>query len=286
MTKQSNAPLGWQSFSLIKPSLFSPYGYDSPPRSYLPLQFTKKPLSPINYTYWCSWYALSYHPTAQEILHEAKSIKRNQLSIDYILIDDGWQEKWLTPLSQELRGLGFKVGLWYAPFGRHNSLPLYHTLNRLINSYNLEMLKLDFLYKVYYDKRIVNPQFTLISLFDHLTANYPSLLTIGCGAPFAESINRLSAIRLSRDNALPYPAPAFINRVFYLSRLKLLFDKYQLWQNSKHFSPDPDVRMFNLDTPKTDSIWSKMPLFIRGIGDKVSQLNEEQIKKARIWLKS
>lgn len=279
-------PLGWQSFSLIKPSLFSPRGYDYPPKDYRPFPFITKPLPPTSFTYWCSWYALGYHPTAEEILREAKSIKDNKLFINYILIDDGWQEQWLSSLTHKLHHLGFHVGLWYAPFSRHKSLPLYSTLDRLITSCNLEMLKLDFLYQVYYDKKVVNPQSALIELFDYLVANYPSLLTIGCGAPFAESINRLNAVRLSRDTALPYPAPAFINRLFYLHRLKLLFNKYQLWQNGKHFSFDPDVRMFSLDTPITDSIWGKMTLSVKGIDDKVSRLNKEQIKKARIWLKN
>lgn len=277
--------LGWQSWSPPYPHPLHFPRRDYPPRASASKQppHLRPPL--LKFNYWCSWYALGYFPRAKDILTQAKLIRQHSLPIDYILIDDGWQESWLADLSRELHSLGFKVGLWFAPYTRHRNLPTLATLTRLIETYRLDLLKLDFLYKPYFDPLVVKPEQLLQNLFKHLSVHYPSLFTIACGAPFSDSINHVSAIRVSKDTALPYPTPHLLNKYFYAHRVSLLNQKYQAWLTNPNFIPDPDVRMFTLDSIKTYQLWEKMNFGVKGIGDNLVKLPPSHIQSITKWLK-
>lgn len=278
--------LGWQSWSPSTPNFWR-----LPSRDYCPVtQQERKILAPIYpkpLTYWCSWYALGYWPAPREIVHQAQLIKDYGLPITHILVDDGWRESWLPPVVSKLKQLGFKVGIWLAPYTRHKHLNTNAVLKHLLGDLGIDLLKLDFLYQPYFVPGLRDdstPHNTLADLYAYISKQYPQVTTIACGAPFAPSIGRVDIIRLSKDTALPYPAPALLNRHFYASRMKLLARKYQIWSQTKHFTPDPDVRMFSLDTSATDKLWDTMPYQVKGIGDNLAKLNKAQIQEAHLWL--
>lgn len=188
--------LGWQSWSPPYPSRLK-----LPRRDYSPIPLTHQP-SPISHyssvhlSYWCSWYALGYLPRPNQILAQANLIRQYNMPITHVLLDEGWREDWLPSVIPSLRELGFKVGLWYAPFHRHQALPLPSNLDRLISAYNLNLLKLDFLYRPYFLPSLYpSPSQTLTSLFDHLKNKFPKLITIGCGVPFSDATGRLDTVR-------------------------------------------------------------------------------------------
>ncbi|HXF68173.1 MAG TPA: glycoside hydrolase family 36 protein [Thermoflexus sp.] len=80
---------------------------------------------------WCSWYFYYTHVRDRDILDNlhALAARRNQIPIDVIQIDDGFQAavgdwirfsarfpKGVAPLAQAIRETGFTPGLWLAPF--------------------------------------------------------------------------------------------------------------------------------------------------------------------------
>lgn len=281
-------PLGWQSWS--PPAPIWPY---LPRRDYCPVPEvphlpapTDTPKSPI--TYWCSWYGLGKNIHVDNLLRQAQLIRQHKLPIAYFLIDDGWHDNpALLNLSRSLHDLGFRVGLWYAPFTRHAHLPLYPTLDRLINTCQLDLLKLDFLYQPYFVPHLQDdslPHQALVKLFTYLRTHYPGLYTIACGSPFAPALGRVDAIRFSKDTTFPPPIPSWARRLLYRSRLRLLATKYALIPTNFPAVPDPDVRLFSLDDATTATFWDKISGTCLGLGDDISRLTPAQLEQARLWL--
>lgn len=126
--------MSWQSWSPL-----SPHPLRLPAWDYCPLEakFSAKTInkpqsSPLKkpISYWCSWYAYGERINEQIVFQQAKQIHQQKLSIDYLLIDDGWT-KWgdwqtadqnkfpsgIANISQKLRSkYRLKTGLWWAPF--------------------------------------------------------------------------------------------------------------------------------------------------------------------------
>jgi alpha-galactosidase len=87
---------------------------------------------------WCSWCCYFDRVSAEDVLKNARFIKEdlNGLGYEYIQIDDGWQKAWgcwesnskfpsgMKGIAKELHSLGFKAGLWLAPFLVNEKLPL------------------------------------------------------------------------------------------------------------------------------------------------------------------
>lgn len=281
-------PLGWQSWS--PPNPVWPY---LPRRDYCPVSEVPHLPAPAHalkppITYWCSWYALGKNIHAENLLNQAQLIRKHKLPIDYFLIDDGWHDNSaLLNLSRSLHALGFRVGLWYAPFTRHAHLPLNPTLDHLINDYKLDLLKLDFLYRPYFAPHLADdslPHQTLVTLFSYLQTHYLDLYTIACGSPFAPALGRVDAIRFSKDTTFPPPVPFWARRLLYGSRLRLLSAKYDLIPADFTAVPDPDVRLFSLDDATTSAFWDKISGTCLGLGDDISLLSPSQIEQARLWL--
>ena len=87
---------------------------------------------------WCSWCCYFDKVDREDVLKNARFIKENLkgLGYEYIQIDDGRQKTWgcweanskfpsgMKGIAEELHGLGFKAGLWLAPFLVDEKLPL------------------------------------------------------------------------------------------------------------------------------------------------------------------
>ena len=80
---------------------------------------------------WCSWYYYWQGVTEEAVLANLEELRRrrDELPIEYVQIDDGYQAEigdWLTPTRSSRTGWsgwssrstrrGFKAGLWLAPF--------------------------------------------------------------------------------------------------------------------------------------------------------------------------
>lgn len=280
--------LGWQSWS---PPI--PAWHHLPRRDYAPLPLLSHPPNPSispkpPLTYWCSWYALGRRINYDNLLAQAELIRQSNLNISHFLIDDGWTfAPWLKFLIRELHDLKFQVGLWYAPFTRHRHLPLYPTLDQLVQDYRVDLLKLDFLYQPYFAPHLKDdalPHQTLVELFTYLRTQYPNLYTIACGCPFSPALGLVDAIRISKDTTFPPPVPRLARHLLYHSRLRLLAAKYDLVPINFSSVPDPDVRMFSLDDATTTAFWDKISGTCLGLGDDLTDLTTPQIQQARLWL--
>jgi alpha-galactosidase len=82
-------------------------------------------------TGWCTWYYFYGENTSQHVLENVVAIRRHELPLDVILLDDGYQTAigdWLSldrykfldgmgPVAQTIRRAGHTLGIWTAPFG-------------------------------------------------------------------------------------------------------------------------------------------------------------------------
>ncbi|MDD5502195.1 MAG: alpha-galactosidase [Candidatus Thermoplasmatota archaeon] len=87
---------------------------------------------------WCSWYYYFDSVTEDGVLSNANAIKEKLggVGYQYIQIDDGWQKFWgdWTPnekfpdgmdgTAKKIREMGFKPGIWLAPFLVRQELPI------------------------------------------------------------------------------------------------------------------------------------------------------------------
>jgi alpha-galactosidase len=82
-------------------------------------------------TGWCTWYYFYGENTAADVAANAAQIKKQRLPLDYVLIDDGYQQAigdWLRiradrfpdgmkAAADGIRAAGLRPGIWLAPFG-------------------------------------------------------------------------------------------------------------------------------------------------------------------------
>ncbi|MCE5192834.1 MAG: glycoside hydrolase family 36 protein [Candidatus Cryosericum sp.] len=80
-------------------------------------------------TGWTSWYNYHTDVTPEIILHNVDALSKNDIPLDVVQIDDGWEHAvgdWLTAnakfnghmggLADAIHEQGYKAGLWLAPF--------------------------------------------------------------------------------------------------------------------------------------------------------------------------
>lgn len=123
-------PLGWQSWSPPEPSLLKIPLWDYPPSPQL-ARNPKPRLKPAKprISLWCSWHSNGTDINQNLLLNQAHKFLTHRYVPEYILIDDGWcpwgdwnnpfQPGWsqnLGVLTHQLSQLGYKSGLWLAPF--------------------------------------------------------------------------------------------------------------------------------------------------------------------------
>nr|OGC90898.1 MAG: hypothetical protein A2V48_01970 [Candidatus Amesbacteria bacterium RBG_19FT_COMBO_48_16] len=134
--------IGWQSWSdCARPHRKSPPRYHSPHHKNVTQVHTPQPIRPRfpPPTGWCSWHYFGPYINEQIILDQAKASVDLNLNLDYILIDDGWTTwgDWHTPdlrrfphglkwLVKQIKSLGLKAGLWWAPLLAKSSSKLFH----------------------------------------------------------------------------------------------------------------------------------------------------------------
>lgn len=88
---------------------------------------------------WCTWYYFFGEETADDVLANVKAAEKEQLPLDVILIDDGYENHigdWLDvdtskypqgmkSIAQQIKSAGLRPGIWTAPFAASSSSRLY-----------------------------------------------------------------------------------------------------------------------------------------------------------------
>jgi hypothetical protein len=123
---------------------------------------------------------------------------------------------------------------------------IYNSITNAIEQWNVSLLKLDFLYAIYFDPNLKNdllPHQFLVDLFTWIKKTYPHVYLMVCGCPFKPAKYLVDSIRISDDISIMYfwHYP-WLNIIFNNIQHKLLIDKWTSLQSlSSCFNLDPDV---------------------------------------------
>lgn len=296
---------GWQSWSpRTKTILKIPvWNYPPKPDDYLPSQ-SKRIYRKKSIKGWCSWYAFGYNISEDKILKQAKwFVNHRDLPVKYILIDDGWNKhgdwakadknkfpRGIKYVRNRLQNIGFKAGIWIAPFivdpkselfqansqwivkGRLfysdgvKGFPLdriffkrfildvrkakvkkylFDCLDYLILECGFELLKLDYLYAIYFIPKISAREagFILRNFLFEIKQRYPKVYTIACGSPLKPAIGIVDSMRITPDViSPPLMRLPIIKNIFNTYKLKLVLNnvRKRLWTR-EFWNLDPDV---------------------------------------------
>lgn len=204
---------------------------------------------------WCSWYSYYRNITEKEFLDNAKLAHDLQLPFDCFQLDDGYQNDlgdWLIPrpafqgdvrgIPAKIEALGFKAGLWMAPFIASPTSELFKThpgwflkdengqwveagdnwdnvyyaldlsqrevldwledLARTFRSFGYTYFKLDFLFAGALPGIRQNHISRTEAYRNGLEAfrkGAPDAFILGCGAPLAQSVGLVEAMRIGPD---------------------------------------------------------------------------------------
>lgn len=90
-------------------------------------------------TGWCTWYCFFGEEIADDVLANLARLEEEQLPLDVVLIDDGYETNigdWLDvdstkypqgmkPVAHQIAAAGYRPGIWIAPFAASSSSKLY-----------------------------------------------------------------------------------------------------------------------------------------------------------------
>jgi len=283
---------GWQSWSPRKQSWLGIPNWNDPPMedNYLPdklgIRTSRKPV-----TGWCSWYAFGPFITPEKILAQTVwFFEHKEIPIEYILIDGGWQ-KWkdtkttLTKVTGEISRLGFKPGIWLAPFNKKNKFKMGDLIKL-----GFELIKLDFLYRAYLIPKITSQEAgdLIREMFLEVKEKYPFVYTIACGCPLLPAINAVDSMRIGPDTIDPILTSKIpiLNSLINSYKLHLVKNniKRRLWTR-RFWNLDPDVFVCRKSLGLNDKQLLSLQKHIRlasgnvFLGDDMTKLGKDRIKK-------
>lgn len=259
---------GWQSWSpraknflLRWPAL----NYSPKPDDYLPDNVNKIERNKKPAVGWCSWYAFGFYISEDKIFRQSEWFsKHKEIPIKYILIDGGWVKNgdWtkadknkfphgIKYASSQIKDMGFKPGIWVAPFWAEPSSELFRKhphwmskgkifysdgfkgfpldrlvikryimdvrkpevmkyifecLDYLLFECGFELLKLDYLYSIYFIPGMSSREAGSIlrNFFIEVRNRYPNVYIIACGSPLKPAVGVVDSMRIGPDVISPH----------------------------------------------------------------------------------
>ncbi len=257
-------------------------------------------LQPAPLRVWCSWYSYYRGVTYSAFLDEARAARELDLPFDVFQLDDGFQADlgdWTLArpgfgghardVPGELRALGYRAGLWLAPFVARGGSQLFRDhpewflrdgsgepvncgdnwggpyygldttradvqgwlseLAREVTSWGYDYLKLDFLFggamPGVRQGGVGRAQAYRLGL-QALRRGAGNAFLLGCGAPLAQSVGLLDAMRVGPDVA-PYwdegARRVWLGDATGPSARNAIHTSLSRWYQQYWYSPDPDV---------------------------------------------
>lgn len=154
--------------------------------------------------------------------------------------------------------------------------------------WKVKLLKIDFLYAIYFDPRYKNDQKahnTIKWLLTYIKKTYPKVIVVASAAPYSPTVGIADVIRIHLDNVFPPIVPSIINKFVYRYQIDCLRYKLSKIILPKSMATDPDVRMIDFDNRVTENFWSQVDKQVLGVGDDLLKLSREKILKLKEWLK-
>lgn len=140
-------------------------------------------------------------------------------------------------------------------------------ISNIVENWGFELIKLDFLYAIYFNPKYKTTQIPdqiLIEILTFIRKTYPEVYTIGCGCPLGPAAGLVDAMRISADTINPYLDNIWpLNRIINSSRLKALGENIKSRKNfNKIWNIDPDVFVSRKSTGLTDEQLKKLKTII------------------------
>lgn len=166
---------------------------------------------------------------------------------------------------------------------------LKRVIDTLLGDYGYQLIKLDFLYSIYFIPGISNYEADkyLREYFKYIKDKYPHVYTIACGCPLIPAIGLVDSMRVGPDTILSpffkFSRKARILDAFILPRVKRTIEN-RLW-TSKYWNIDPDAFVcrpqLGLSQKHVESFLeiikqSKGNIFL---GDDLTKLSKERVDK-------
>lgn len=252
-------------------------------------------------TGWTSWYNYYTNVTQKDILENLNAFRSQNIPIDILQIDDGYQQAvgdWLNInnkfpsgmryLAQEIQKSGYKAGLWLAPLICEKTSRIYRehpdwvlgkagfnpgwsgifyvldfynegvrdylrdVFDTVLNQWNYDMVKLDFLYAAALIPRKDKTRGQVMyECMRFLRETAGDKIILGCGVPLGCSFGLVDYCRVSSDVALKWEdrllaALHYRERVSTSNALTSTIGRRHL--NGRAFYNDPDVFILRNDS--------------------------------------
>jgi alpha-galactosidase len=120
-------------------------------------------------------------------------------------------------------------------------------LHKIIVDWKYKLIKLDFLYAIYFNPKYKNdtttPDRFLREFLSYIKRTYPGVYTIGCGCPLGPAAGLVDAMRISNDIISPQLDNIWpLNSIINSQKLSQLENNLKYRKNfSKIWNIDPDV---------------------------------------------
>ena len=123
---------------------------------------------------------------------------------------------------------------------------LKNCIANLIENWGIELLKIDFLYAIYFNpvyKSSEIPDQIMHEFLKFIRSTYPHVYTIACGCPYGPASGVVDSVRISADIINPYLDNIFpINKIINYFRLKQLESNIRFHKPLREvWNLDPDV---------------------------------------------
>lgn len=164
-------------------------------------------------------------------LHPDWGVKRNGLYVDGLQLTP-FSRFYLKRFILDIR----KIEVWDY---------IFQSLDYLIKGCGFQLLKLDFLFSIYFipDLSAVQASTYLRNFFLEIAKRYPEVYTIACGTPLKPAVNAVDSVRIGPDIISPQldRIPG-LNTIIHTHKLNLINKNQSSRQwTEKYWNLDPDV---------------------------------------------
>ncbi len=166
---------------------------------------------------------------------------------------------------------------------------IFNSIDFMLNNCKFDLLKLDFLYSVYFISGITAKQAGgfIREMFKYIKLKYPHVYTVACGAPLLPVVGVADSVRIGPDTISPFlDGIPLLARIFHKYRLNQVLNNIEKRNHlRKYFNLDPDVfvcrKSLGLNEEETLNLKGKIKELNGNIflGDDLTKLTDNDIKK-------
>lgn len=166
---------------------------------------------------------------------------------------------------------------------------VYESIDYLLKKLKADLLKIDFIYAVYFDKRLSKPEADKIvsDFLDYIKKKYPNVYTIASGCPFEVAVDKIDSIRTGPDTLIDpffgFKVPAFFRNFFITNKVIPAINSRLSFKN--FWNIDPDAFVCSKTLKIKDEVVTKLSNAIKQsggnifLGDDLTKLKDTEVNK-------